>query len=173
MTFDYTALAELYPTRSYKHRAGSIKYKRFEVAAEAVRFAMEELPPEFLRGTYLEVEEQRFNGQQIRLLYESRDYPLPRKLPSGAHSTTFATRTRPSAGCLPRQPRQRRKAKAVSDRKALALEIAARTKPRFIQIKPEGRAYKATRFIEIPRVRPGGLPLQRGRIDGQAWRHDS
>jgi len=81
MTFDYTALAELYPTRSYKHRAGSIKYKRFEVAAEAVRFAMEELSPEFLRGTYLEVEEQRFNGQQIRLLYESRDYPLPRKLP--------------------------------------------------------------------------------------------
>jgi hypothetical protein len=46
---------------------------------------MEELPPEFLLGTYLEVEEQRFNGQQIRLLYESRDYPLPRKLPlSGA-----------------------------------------------------------------------------------------
>ena len=85
MTFDYTALAELYPTRSYKHRAGSIKYKRFEVAAEAVRFAMEELPPEFLLGTYLEVEEQRFNGQQIRLLYESRDYPFPRKLPlSGA-----------------------------------------------------------------------------------------
>jgi hypothetical protein len=84
MTFDYTALAELYPTRSYKRRAGSIKYKRFQVAAEAVRFAMEELPPECLLGTYLEVEEQRF-GQQIRLLYESRDYPLPRKLPlSGA-----------------------------------------------------------------------------------------
>ena len=56
MTFDYTALAELYPTRSYKLRAGIIKYRRFEVAAEAVRFAMEELPPEFLRGTYLEVE---------------------------------------------------------------------------------------------------------------------
>src|SRR4029078_3325861 len=81
MTFDYTALAGLYPTRSYKHRAGSIKYKRFEGAAEAVRSAIEELPPEFLRGTYLEVEEQRFNGQQIRLLYESRDYPLPRTLP--------------------------------------------------------------------------------------------
>ena len=81
MTFDYAAQAELYPTRSYKRRAGSVKYKRFEVAAEAVRFAMEELPPEFLLGTYLEVEEQRFNGQQIRLLYESRDYPLPRKLP--------------------------------------------------------------------------------------------
>jgi hypothetical protein len=41
---------------------------------------MEELPAEFLSGTYLEVEEERFNGQQIRLLYESKDYPLPRKL---------------------------------------------------------------------------------------------
>ena len=80
MTFDYTALAELYPTRSYKRRVGCVTYKRFEIAAEAVRFAMEELPSEFLLGTYLEVEEERFNGQQIRLLYESKDYPLPRKL---------------------------------------------------------------------------------------------
>jgi hypothetical protein len=84
MTFDYTALAELYPTRSYRRRAGSVTYKRFEVAAEALRFAMEELPSEFLVGTYLEVEEERFNGQQIRLLYESKDYPLPRKLPLAA-----------------------------------------------------------------------------------------
>jgi hypothetical protein len=80
MTFDYTALAELYPTRSYKRRAGCLAYKRFEVAAEAVRFAIEELPSELLLGTYLEVEEERFNGKQIRLLYESKDYPLPRKL---------------------------------------------------------------------------------------------
>jgi hypothetical protein len=84
MTFDYMALAELYPTRSYKRRAGCITYKRFEVAAEAVRFAMEELPSESLLGTYLEVEEGRFNGQQIRLLYESKDYPLPRKPPLAA-----------------------------------------------------------------------------------------
>ena len=79
--FDYAALAELYPTRTWKRRAGHLTYKRFEVAAEAVRFAMEELPSEFLLGTYLEVEEERFNGQQIRQLYESKDYPLPRKLP--------------------------------------------------------------------------------------------
>jgi hypothetical protein len=49
----------------------------------------------------------------------------------------------------------------MSDRKALAREIAARTKPRFIEIKPERRTreYKATRFIEIPRERRGGVPF--------------
>jgi hypothetical protein len=78
MTFDYTALAELYPARSCKRSMGRVTYKRFEVAAEAVRFAMEELPPQLLLGTYLEVEEERFDGRQIRLLYESGDYPLPR-----------------------------------------------------------------------------------------------
>ena len=79
-TFDYTALAELYPARSWKRNAGRVTYKRFEVAADAVRFAIEELPPEFLLGTYLEVEEERFDGRQIRLLYESKEYPLPRRL---------------------------------------------------------------------------------------------
>jgi hypothetical protein len=77
-TFDYSALAELYPARSWKRSAGRVTYKRFEAAADAVRFAIEELPPEFLLGTYLEVEEERFDGRQIRLLYESDDYPLPR-----------------------------------------------------------------------------------------------
>src|SRR5262245_37381893 len=74
-------MAELYPTRSWKRRAGHVTYKRFEVAAEALRFAMEELPSELLSGTYLEVGEERFNGRQIRLLYEDKKYPFPRKLP--------------------------------------------------------------------------------------------
>ena len=82
--FDYTAEAELFPTRSWKARSRGITYKRFDEAAEAVRFAIEELPADCLLGTYLEVDEERFNGKQIRLLYESKDYPFPRKLPLAA-----------------------------------------------------------------------------------------
>ena len=80
--FDYNALAELYPARSWKGGAGRVTYKRFEAASEAVRFAIEELPPQALLGTYLEVEEARFDSRQIRRLYDSEDYPLPRSAPA-------------------------------------------------------------------------------------------
>jgi hypothetical protein len=46
----------------------------------------------------------------------------------------------------------------MSDRKALAREIAARSKPRFIEIKPEPRKETLTRrVIEIPRERNSGV----------------
>jgi hypothetical protein len=52
--FDYTAEAELFPARSWKISACRVTYKRFAKAAEAVRYAIEELPPKHLLGTYLE-----------------------------------------------------------------------------------------------------------------------
>ena len=98
--FDYNALAELYPARSWKGGAGRVTYKRFEAASEAVRFAIEELPPQALLGTYLEVEEERFDSRQIRRLYDSEDYPLPRSAPGEER--------------LPARPKARRRKPPVS-----------------------------------------------------------
>ena len=77
-TFYYTAEVELFPARNWRSQSRGVAYKRFTCAADAIRFAIEEFPPELLLGAYLEVEEERFDGKAIRRLYESLDYPLPR-----------------------------------------------------------------------------------------------
>jgi len=79
--FDYTAEAELFPTRKRLPRRQPLGYRRFAQAAQAIRFAIEDLPPELLVGAFLEVDEQRYNGDEIRRLYEGVDYPLPRPGP--------------------------------------------------------------------------------------------
>ena len=43
--------------------------------ALSVRFAIEEMPPQLLVTACLEVNEVRFDGEGIRVLYESTDYP--------------------------------------------------------------------------------------------------
>ena len=75
--FDYGAPAELYPSRIKKGR-GRITYKRFDTAAEALRFAIEEIPPAVLLGAYLEVDEARFGVAEMRHLYDAEAYPLKR-----------------------------------------------------------------------------------------------
>lgn len=74
--FDYNTEAELFSSRVRNRQA--LGYKRFARAADAIRFAIEDLPPQLLIGTYLEVDEVRYEGTQIRRLYDSADYPLAR-----------------------------------------------------------------------------------------------
>ena len=77
--FNYATQAELFPTRVRKSTTRPVGYKRFARAADAIRFAIEELPADRLVGAYLEVDEERFNYLDIRQLYESADYPLTRR----------------------------------------------------------------------------------------------
>jgi len=78
-SFDYAAPAEVFACRSRGASPRPVAYRRFDSGAEAIRFAMEELPSEVLFGTVLEVNEQRFDAAQIRQLYESKAYPLQRR----------------------------------------------------------------------------------------------
>jgi hypothetical protein len=74
-TFDYNAEAELFPPRLRKSPHRRFGYKRFTRAAAAVRFAIEELPPELLLGAVLEVKGERYCGEDLRRLYDRADFP--------------------------------------------------------------------------------------------------
>jgi hypothetical protein len=77
--FDYGSEAELYHPRSRTARRQPVGYRRFIAAADAIRFAIEDLPPALLRGAVLEVDEKRYDSHGIRRLYGSAGYPLPRR----------------------------------------------------------------------------------------------
>jgi hypothetical protein len=95
-TFDYAEPAELFtrrnaaahiaagtsPANANRARSRSVyrnalAYRRFGSGAEAVRFAIEELPPGGLAATVLVVNGDRHEPPAIRALYESADYPRP------------------------------------------------------------------------------------------------
>jgi hypothetical protein len=79
--FSYKTSAELFPAAIRKKKRAGFAYRRFDTAAEAVRFAIEELPADSLNGAYLQVEEARFDQNGIRTLYDSAEFPLARRAP--------------------------------------------------------------------------------------------
>ena len=85
--FDYNIEAELSQTASEvtllpagrRRMRQPTGYGRFARAADAIRFAIEELPPEVLLAAQLKVADKRFDDDGIRRLYESVEYPLARR----------------------------------------------------------------------------------------------
>ncbi len=76
--FDFTVPAEVYATRGRGNTKRPVKFHRFDTAAEAIRFIMEQLPADVQGGTVMEIEDDRFQAAEIRQLYEHPDYPLSR-----------------------------------------------------------------------------------------------
>lgn len=76
--FNYNAPADLFPARS-KTGNRPVGYRRFETAAEAIRYAIEQMPAEFLDGTVMESDGQRIDGAGIRTLYADAAFPLKKK----------------------------------------------------------------------------------------------
>lgn len=82
--FNYTAPAEMFMTSAKTMRRRPVGYRRFASAAQAIKCAIEELPAPLLVGAVIEVDEERFDHQAIRALYEAEGYPLARRFPPGA-----------------------------------------------------------------------------------------
>lgn len=74
---DYTASAELFASGTAR-LAPARRYMRFESTAEAVRYAIEQLPLSQLRTLTIETGEARYSGKAVRALYDAPAYPLPR-----------------------------------------------------------------------------------------------
>ena len=68
MLFDYNLPAELF-MNSRKRGGRPIGYRRFRTAAEAIRFAVEELPAYPALHTWMNVGDDRFDDNAIRRLY--------------------------------------------------------------------------------------------------------
>lgn len=86
-TFDYLESAELYTVNRMRGVRRSMDFKRFDSAAKAIRYSMEVLPRALLPGSMLEVNENRYHHNEIRALYESSLYPLPKQREDAANAS--------------------------------------------------------------------------------------
>jgi hypothetical protein len=66
------------PKRKVGQHKPPISYRRFATAAEAIRFAVENFSAVRTLGAWMQVGDERFNGDEIYRLYESSSYPLRR-----------------------------------------------------------------------------------------------
>ena len=76
---DYRMEADLFFSKRANHKDKSLTFRRFQRAADAIRYAVEELSPNALAGCSLEVNGLHYFGREIRPLYDSRSFPLRRR----------------------------------------------------------------------------------------------
>ena len=76
--FNYAMPGEFYSRKSQGMKPTGLTYQRFGTAAEAIRFAIEDLPSTSFGGCMLEAGGQRFGAKELRALYANPGYPLRR-----------------------------------------------------------------------------------------------
>jgi hypothetical protein len=77
--FDYSAPAELFMAKRKGGARPPLGYRRFATAAEAIRFAVEDFPEIRTLGAWMQIGDERFDGDGIQRLYDSGEYPLSRR----------------------------------------------------------------------------------------------
>ena len=77
--FDYSAPAELFMAKRKGGARPPLGYRRFATAAEAIRFAIEDFPAIRTQGAWMQIGDERFDGDGIQRLYDSGEYPLRRR----------------------------------------------------------------------------------------------
>ena len=73
---DYRMEAGLFFSKSESSRNKSLVFRRFRRAADAIRYAVEELSPRVLASCSLEVNGLHYFGREILPLYDSEAFPL-------------------------------------------------------------------------------------------------
>jgi hypothetical protein len=122
--FNYRAEAELFPTKNRRSKSAPFAYRRFERAADAIRFAVEDLPADAFAGAYLEVGEVRFDRRGIRELYDHAEYPHVRKL------APLAAEQPAEAQNVPEQPQPETAARPAAKKSAQTAAKATRAAPK-------------------------------------------
>lgn len=108
MAFDYKASAEFFAGRSQRG-SRPMMYRRFNKAADALRYAIEELPAANFLGAILDVEGKRYRHDAMRSLYDSPEYPLKRmkvKKKAEPKSETPAGKSEASKSARPKEKEQ-------------------------------------------------------------------
>jgi hypothetical protein len=72
----YFSTFQSQPGNASRMKGSRTKYRRFATAAEAIRYAVEDLRTPRAFGAWLQVGDERFNSVEIQRLYEADDYPL-------------------------------------------------------------------------------------------------